>query len=70
MLELDIILINFLETKYNNIEKKNIKKFKKLLKEDDKNLQSWLIKGLACKNKEFIEIISIIKNSTKNFKFK
>jgi len=44
MLELDILLINFLKHEYNNMDEALLKKFNLLLNESDKDLHNWLIK--------------------------
>lgn len=69
ILELDIILINFLEKKYFKLKRKNLKDFEKLLNNSDQNLYSWIIKKVRCDKKELVEIINIIKYSIKNIKF-
>jgi antitoxin CptB len=69
ILELDIILINFLETKYFNLNKYDLQQFIDLLKEEDIDLYYWLVKGKVCKNQIFKKIILMIKNQTNNFDF-
>lgn len=65
MLELDIILINFLDKEYLNISKKTLKDFSDLLEESDNNLYNWIIKNNENYDKKFEEIIKKIKESKK-----
>lgn len=65
MLELDIILINFLEKEYLNLDNKLISEFSNLLNESDNNLYNWIVKNNINYDKKFDEIIKKIKESTK-----
>lgn len=44
ILELDVILLNFLAREYNNMDEKNLSDFCSLLSESDDKLYSWLVK--------------------------
>ncbi len=66
MLELDMILINFLEKEYLNLDNKSISNFSELLNESDNNLQNWIVKDKTCDNEKFEDILKKIKESKKN----
>ncbi|HIH2762638.1 MAG TPA: FAD assembly factor SdhE [Candidatus Azoamicus sp. MARI] len=63
MLELDVILINFLEKEYLNLDNKLLSEFSELLNESDNNLQNWIVKEIKYTEKKFDEIIKKIKES-------
>lgn len=67
MLELDLILINFLEIKYINLTSKLKYEFNNFLKESDQTLYSILIKNEY--NKKYKKIIIEIKKSISLIKF-
>lgn len=67
MLELDLILLNFLEKHYNNLNAKLKKEFILLLHESDNILYSLLIKNMY--NKKYQNIINTIKNNNNFTKF-
>ena len=69
ILELDIILINFLENEFTKKNKQNIKDLECLLKNEDQDLYLWIVKGEKTKDKKLSKIISKIKESTKKIKF-
>jgi len=69
MLELDIILINFLEQEYLNLDDKFLSLFDKLLNESDENLYIWLVKGIYCESDYFYDIIDKINKTTQHLKF-
>lgn len=67
MLELDLILLTFVETKYINLNDKLKKKFINLLDESDNTIYSLIIKKNH--NKKYTKIIKEIININKNNKF-
>ncbi|HIH2763269.1 MAG TPA: FAD assembly factor SdhE [Candidatus Azoamicus sp.] len=70
MLELDMILINFLEKEYLNLDNKVLSEFSELLNESDNNLQNWIVKEKNYDGKKFNDIIKKIKESKKNITIK
>lgn len=60
MLELDIILLNFLEIKYYDMDLFFKNNFYIFLLESDVNLYLWLVKKEKCNNVFFIPIINDI----------
>jgi len=69
MLELDLVLLNFLEIEYFNLDDCFLAKFEKLLSQSDVDLYSWLIKGELCEDDCLVSIISKIRTVTSNLKF-
>lgn len=69
MLELDIILMNFLENGFLKLNYKEIKIFELFLLNNDQDLYEWLIKDKKSKNTNFNKIIFKIKNITSSFFF-
>lgn len=68
MLELDIILLTFLENYYHKLSKKEKNDFETLLEESDETLYSIIIKEKM--NHKYKNIIKKIKNCKNKFKFK
>ena len=69
MLELDIILLNFLELNYSILNKNSINSLNKLLLEEDQDLYYWLVKGESCKKHELNDIIYCIRKTIKTTQF-
>ncbi len=67
ILELDIILLNFLEDQYFTLDDSMQKKFIYLLNESDQNLYSWIVKGVE--NEMFIDILYKIRLNSQKMKF-
>ena len=67
ILELDIILLNFLEDQYFILDDSMQKKFIYLLNESDQNLYSWIVKGVE--NEMFIDILYKIRLNSQKMKF-
>jgi len=65
MLELDMILINFLEKEYLNLDDKLLHDFSELLNESDNTLQNWIVKEINYTEEKFDDIIKKIKESKK-----
>ena len=65
MLELDMILINFLEKEYFNLDDKLLHDFSELLNESDNTLQNWIVKEINYTEEKFDDIIKKIKESKK-----
>lgn len=63
MLELDVILINFLEKEYLNLDDNMLNNFSELLNESDTNLQNWIVKDVKYNGDKFEKILNKIKES-------
>ena len=61
MLELDVILIPFLEKHYDKLEAKHQSAFCKLLEQADPDLYTWLMGFGKCDLDEFVDIIQTIR---------
>ncbi|HFL8824351.1 MAG TPA: succinate dehydrogenase assembly factor 2 [Candidatus Azoamicus sp. OHIO1] len=64
MLELDIILTNFLESEYSNMDGKVLVDFCALLCESDNNLYLWLVKRAIPSNNNIIDMVNRINYVT------
>ena len=60
MLELDLILKQFLENKYNQLNYKEKELFCELLSQNDQDLQQWLMNKTSPADSRFLEIIDLI----------
>ena len=69
MLELDIILINYLEIICLRSDYIFLKKFNRLLKESDEKLYNWIIKGVICEDIYFVDLIVNINKFRQYVKF-
>lgn len=69
MLELDVILLNFLNVRYYDLDLQFKKKFYDFLLESDNNLYLWLVKKKYTDNIHFYYIIEDIINTTNMFDF-
>ncbi len=69
MLELDVLLLNFLDARYYDLSHEFIRDFSRMLLESDNNLHLWLIKrdghGINC----FYYIIAEINKVSDMFDF-
>lgn len=61
MLELDVILIPFLEKYFESLELKLQSAFSELLNQADPDLYTWIMGFGDCEKEEFKEIIQIIR---------
>ncbi len=61
MLELDVILIPFLNEHFVSLKENQIEVFTELLNESDPDLYTWIMGFGQCKNASFNEIIQIIR---------
>lgn len=68
MLELDIILLTFLEHYYNKLSKKEKSEFELMLEESDEMLYEMIIKNKI--NHKYKNIIKKIQKCHNKFKFK
>ena len=61
MLELDVILIPFLEEHFEDLSIGMQDSFVELLKEDDPDLYTWIMAFGDCKHDELLDIIALIR---------
>ena len=61
MLELDVILIPFLEEHFENLETALQSAFVELLKQADPDLYTWIMGFGQCEQTELVEIIQLIR---------
>jgi len=61
MLELDVILIPFLENYFESLDENNQLAFSELLTQADPDLYTWIMGFGECKIEEFVELIQIIR---------
>lgn len=61
MLELDVILMPFLEKHFEQLAEKEQQAFAKVLEEADPDLYTWIMGFGDCEKTELIEIIAIIR---------
>ncbi len=69
ILELDIILINFLEVMHLKSNYIFLKKFNRLLKQSDEMLYNWIIRGILCEDIYFKDIVIEINKFKQHMKF-
>lgn len=65
MLELDVILIPFLEKHFEQLQDSQQAVFAKLLEEADPDLYSWIMGYSECPDSDFAEIILLVKDKMK-----
>lgn len=61
MLELDLLLIDFIDKKYESLKQEELLQYFNLLEENDTDLYSWFIEDVAVPNKDLLSIINLIK---------
>ena len=61
MLELDLILHNFLEKGLNSLSPQQVSSFSSLLTHTDPELYAWLMGNEEPYNKELVEIVTVIR---------
>lgn len=69
MLELDVLLFNFLNTRYYDLTIDFIEEFSTMLLESDNNLYKWLIKKEVYLDNEFYYLIIEINKTNDMFEF-
>lgn len=69
MLELDVILLNFLDVRYYDLDLQFKKDFYDFLLESDNNLYSWLVKKNYTNTLMFYNVIEKIIITTNMFNF-
>ncbi len=64
MLELDLILLPFLENIYPSLDSEDQKRFQLLLEEQDQDLFAWLMDRADPENLELKSIVQLIRDNT------
>ena len=62
MLELDVVLIPFLEQHFNQLSKENKKLFEQLLEQADPDIYTWIMGYGECNQAALVPIIDLIRN--------
>jgi len=62
MLELDLLLIDFIDKNYEKLDSNQLLQYYNLLEENDTDLYSWFIEDVEVPKKELLEVIDMIKN--------
>ena len=65
MLELDLILMPFLENRYATLPESDQQLYGKLLEEQDQDLFSWFLERQNPEDPELLRIVNIIRDSAK-----
>ena len=65
--EMDILLLDYLESHYDNASTEDQKTFEELLEETDLDILSWIIEKTS-PDKKYINLISFIRESATNSK--
>jgi len=63
MLELDLVLLSFLEKNYENLSEHEQHVFERLLDEEDPVLQSWFMRQVIPEDKELAAMVEYIRHS-------
>lgn len=64
MLELDLILLPFLDNVYPTLDEKDKLSYQKLLDSEDQDMFSWFLKRNDPENQELQRIVEIVRNNT------
>lgn len=62
MLELDVMLQNFVDSAYEGLRPEQQELFEELLKCEDQDLYNWLIGSEACPNSKFQDMLLVIRH--------
>lgn len=65
MLELDVLLMPFVETAFHDLDEQQQVQFERLLTADDPDLYAWFMGHQACEDEEFRNMIDIILSRVK-----
>ncbi len=63
MLELDVLLIPFLEDRFGSLTLENQQRFEKLIAEEDQDIFSWMMRNSVPDDSELKTIVDIILES-------
>lgn len=64
MLELDLVLLPFLENVYETLEPEDQRRYQKLLEEQDQDLFAWFLRRTDPEDPELMRIVQIIRDNT------
>ncbi|MCW8127548.1 succinate dehydrogenase assembly factor 2 [Microbulbifer halophilus] len=64
MLELDLVLLPFLENVYETLEPEDQRRYQKLLEEQDQDLFAWFLRRTDPEDPELKRIVQIIRDNT------
>lgn len=62
MLELDVMLQSFCEQSYDSLSIETQQLFEALLKEEDQDLQRWLVGAQVCEKSNFQDLLLVIRH--------
>ena len=65
MLELDLILMSFIDNVYPTLDAKDQLRYQQLLKEDDQDLFTWLVHREDPRDSDLLMIVTLIRDNTK-----
>ncbi|MCV6604910.1 MAG: succinate dehydrogenase assembly factor 2 [Porticoccaceae bacterium] len=68
MLELDLILLPFVEQIYPTLEQQDKERYQQLLEEQDQDLFAWLMKRTDPDDSELLKIVRIIRDTRSQIK--
>ena len=63
MLELDLVLLPFLDKHYDKLTAQQKKTFERLLEEQDPTLQSWFMHSIVPEDKEIADMVDYIRHA-------
>ncbi|MFC4363880.1 succinate dehydrogenase assembly factor 2 [Simiduia curdlanivorans] len=64
MLELDLVLLPFLDNVYPSLAQEDKERYWKLLESEDQDMFGWFLKRMDPEDKEMLKIVEIIRNNT------
>ncbi|WP_423895618.1 succinate dehydrogenase assembly factor 2 [Candidatus Pelagadaptatus aseana] len=64
MLELDLVLLPFLENVYESLEQEDKERYWALLDSEDQDLFAWFLKRTDPEDPELLKIVKIIRDNT------
>jgi antitoxin CptB len=64
MLELDLILMPFIENVYPTLDEDDQLRYQQLLEEEDQDLFAWCMRRTDPENKDLLRIVSVIRENT------
>lgn len=64
MLELDLVLLSFLENVYDTLDKADQRRYVKLLDEQDQDLFAWFLRREDPEDPQLLRIVQIIRDNT------
>ena len=65
MLELDVLLLPFVEEAFNDLDESQKETFERLLTSDDPDLYAWFMGHQKCEDPELAEMVSLVVNRVK-----